>query len=950
MKKLLLSILIAISQLVVFAQAGSGWEWASTSGVAVAPSSEPADLAVDANGNTYAVGQYSTAITLGAYSLPAPTGRDIFIVKYNATGTVQWLKRHTPPTGYNELSKIITVDTDGNFYIGGTDDTPTLSGRAFFAKYDTNGNMLWNKFLSLYEVCGINIGPDGNLILRENGSGVTNMLKVNKTDGTEIWKVETINAGSNGASRFKDMLDAAGNIYYTCFTASAATVKIAGEDFVTTGLVTFIVSLDNSGQKRWVQKIVNIQVQLSYTVDENGRSYIIFGGGGGGTFQGIATTTGSNRYFELNNNGTVVKYSYASPYLASESMFRVKNGFVYSVFTDQAGYAANRAIGDYLFSIPATNTFALAYVVKYDVSNGQAVWVNSFEINGAAWNSGVLNILEIGQNHKVVVGGRYGSSVKFGSNAYSATASGTYPGDLFVAQFDETLTPVPQVTNWTGNAGNGTWSDAANWDNGIPDGTKKTVLPTGLASYPVTIPANAKPAKLEIAAGAKIQLPLNFSAPFGIVNNGTIEINEAGAFTGTFNSTAPIAPSGSGKIVIKNAGLAFYFSGPINQSIELDFTGKAATYGGTINGDLILTKGILDFSIDLYPLVVNNVVGGSATSYVAGKLTRKVIGNGNYNYPVGTTDRYAPVNLQLNNIVGPQNIAVSFTKTINGSAPNTTAGGKTVTTLLNTGIWTVAPDISLSSGNYGITLAGTGYSNGVADANNYVVLKRNNSSSAWGFYGDNGAATQNVGIVTATAGNITGFSDFAIGIASGSVPATLPVKLIDFSAKANGQSVQLNWETASELNNDKFIIERSADGNHFVQLAEVKGKGMASFYNYHDAAPVNGYNYYRLKQVDFDGTATNSEVKTVKFTLTEEMVKIYPNPVISSFHITRNGNEIVTLSLVDFTGKKILNITKPEVEVVLPTPIINGIYILYLKYKDGTMSSHKLVVKRNTSY
>ena len=951
MKKLLLSILMIGFHLVSFAQSGAGWDWTSTSGVSFAPASEPTDLAVDANGNTYAVGQYSTAITLGAFSLPAPVGRDIFIVKYNSTGTVQWLKRHVPPTGYNELSKIITVDTNGDFYIGGTDDTPTLAGRSFFAKYDTNGNMLWNKFLTLYEICGINLSADGNLILMENGQGATNILKVNKADGSVIWKVESINAGLNGGSRFKDLMDAAGNIYFTCFTTAATTVKIAGEDIVTTGLASFIVSVDNNGQKRWIQTINNIQVQLGYTVDEQGKSYIVFSGGGGGTFQGIPTVTGTNKYFELDHNGNVVKYSTLSPYLASESMFRVKNGFVYSVLTHQAGYAAARAIGDYIFNIPATSTFALGFVMKYNASNGQNVWVNSFEINGSAWNSGALNILEIGQNNKIAVGGRYGNSIKFGNQTYTAASSGTYPGDLFISQFDETLTPVPQVTKWTGNAANGLWSDAANWDNGVPDGTKKTFIGSGLANYPNAIPSNATPAKIEIAAGAKLQLPLNFSAPLGIINNGTIEINEAGSFTGTFG-TAAIAPTGTGKIVIKNPGLAFYFPTPINQSIELDFNGTVSSYGGTINGDLILTKGIMNISFEVYPLLVNNnIIGGSATSYVAGKLTRKVNTSGGYTFPIGTTDRYAPVNLQLNNITGPQTIVAGFSKTINGAVPNTTAGGKTVSTLLNAGIWTVTPNVALTAGSYAITLGGTGYTNGVTDARNYVVLKRNNSSSTWGFYGDNGISTAVAGVVTATAGNITGFSDFAIGIASGDVPTTLPVKLIDFTAKATDRAVVLTWKTASELNSEKFLIERSTDGKSFESIGVVASKGTTtnlSTYSYQDEQPAKGYNYYRLKQLDFNGDFEYSEIKSVKFDLMIAAAKlsIYPNPVSSSFRLSNTEQLAKFVEVYDFSGKQLAKISNLANEFSLPVQLNSGMYLVKVVYQNNTTSQHKIVVKR----
>lgn len=950
MKKFCLIVWFVLIVTNLKAQSGSGWEWISTSGAtASSPGIEVKDIASDANGNVYSVGRYyNTSLTIGTANLPTAVGSDIFIAKYNASGTLLWLKRHAPSTGHNELGQVIATDASGNVYIGGTDDTPNLSGVSFLAKYDTDGNMIWNEYFSLHEVGGINIAPDGNLIIMESNQTTKNILKINKTDGSTLWTVPNTGAGSNAGTVYKDFVDQNGNIYYTCFASAANTVNIAGESITTTGLASFIASIDNDGQKRWVQTIDNIQIQLGYTTDESGRSYLIFTGGGGGTFQGINTVTNTNRYFELDNTGAVIKYSLTSPYIASKKMFRVKGDNVYGFYIDQAGNAHGVTIGDYMFNLPATPTFALGLLAKYDRTNGQVIWVNSFEVNGSNYNSGSFTAIETAVNNKVIVGGAYGTSVKFGNN--SATATGAlYATDFYLAQFNADNVAAPAVTNWNGNANDGNWSNAANWDNGVPDGNKKTNIPSGISNYPISIPSNATGGKIEIAVGATIRLPLSFSAPAGIINNGTIEISEttSGTFMGTFANN--VKPTGNGKIVFKNDKTTIYLIQALDQSIEINSSAAITSYGGTLNGNLILTNGILNIASS--NLILNgNIMGGSATSYVAGPLSRRISANGNYNFPVGTADRYAPVSLQLKNITGPQNISVTFSKTIGGSAPNIVVGGQTVTSLLNSGIWTISPDIALTGGSYTVTLNGTGFTNQVSDATKYVVLKRTNSASSWGFYGDNGLASQNANMITAMAGNISGFSDFAIGIASGSVVATLPVKLTSFTAKNEVNSVFLTWETSSELNNEKFAVERSEGGIDFIAIGEVKGHSTvqtSSLYNFRDNQPLNGYNYYRLKQIDLNGNFEYSDVRVVKFGIStnEANVKIYPNPVVKILNIDSNI-PVSSVSLYDLYGKKVLGINTSVNKIALPNHLANGVYMLNINFRNGTSAKQKIIVTR----
>ncbi|MBK8226125.1 MAG: T9SS type A sorting domain-containing protein [Flavobacteriales bacterium] len=110
--------------------------------------------------------------------------------------------------------------------------------------------------------------------------------------------------------------------------------------------------------------------------------------------------------------------------------------------------------------------------------------------------------------------------------------------------------------------------------------------------------------------------------------------------------------------------------------------------------------------------------------------------------------------------------------------------------------------------------------------------------------------------------------------------AMLPVELLQFTATPSGSDVQLQWATASELNNAGFHVERSADGVRFDVIAEVEGMGTTqqlTSYESVDHSPLPGLSFYRLRQTDHDGTTTLSEMVAVELKTSEAMA--YPNPV-----------------------------------------------------------------------
>ncbi len=114
--------------------------------------------------------------------------------------------------------------------------------------------------------------------------------------------------------------------------------------------------------------------------------------------------------------------------------------------------------------------------------------------------------------------------------------------------------------------------------------------------------------------------------------------------------------------------------------------------------------------------------------------------------------------------------------------------------------------------------------------------------------------------------------------------AVVPVELVELKAKAQNRQTLLTWRTASEKNNLGFDIEKSVDGQTYEKIGFVKGVGTTQAqqtYSFTDSK-LNQLSYYRLRQVDFDGTAAYSNVVSADYEASNSKVKIYPNPTSNS--------------------------------------------------------------------
>ena len=156
----------------------------------------------------------------------------------------------------------------------------------------------------------------------------------------------------------------------------------------------------------------------------------------------------------------------------------------------------------------------------------------------------------------------------------------------------------------------------------------------------------------------------------------------------------------------------------------------------------------------------------------------------------------------------------------------------------------------------------------------------------------------------------------------------LPIELVSFTASCNGNSVDVKWTTASEKNNDYFILERSYDAVNFSEVTRIAGAGNSieeNNYAYTDYEYYGGSMYYRLKQVDYDGKRIVSETIVVKCTDYEldPVVSVFPNPFRSeiTLSLTNFANKPATVEIFDIMGtlvmSKDIDATGNEYEAVL---------------------------------
>jgi hypothetical protein len=194
--------------------------------------------------------------------------------------------------------------------------------------------------------------------------------------------------------------------------------------------------------------------------------------------------------------------------------------------------------------------------------------------------------------------------------------------------------------------------------------------------------------------------------------------------------------------------------------------------------------------------------------------------------------------------------------------------------------------------------------------------------------------TEPIGIVQSQGTKISAIPSLFLAQLNDRLTAALPVELINFEAKKNQQSVSLSWTTANEKNNAVFQIQHSTNGLDFITIGEVIGSGTSSqlhSYKFEHKQPINGINYYRLKQIDIDGKINFSNIKSISFN--KKRVSIKSN--VNTSHVDVISSEIMStmVSFFNTNGQLVLCKNIQGEERVDISKFSSGLF--FLRTQDG---------------
>jgi hypothetical protein len=487
---------------------------------------------------------------------------------------------------------------------------------------------------------------------------------------------------------------------------------------------------------------------------------------------------------------------------------------------------------------------------------------------------------------------------------------------------------------WTGLA-NEDWFDCKNWQNlRIPTGAVNVSVSGAVANH-ITIDdgipsvPQAECNDLTIASSAKVgaadvQLKVNNSASvlniYGNMANNQIILHTNGNihYKGNFVNNDTYTHNTAGTAIFDGSDAQSLTGTTAFFNMKMDNSSTGLTIGNdiSVNNILTLSDGLINTGTNKVKVENNattSVIGYSMASYINGILRRKVAATGAYDLPVGTASNYELANINLTTSTIDY-LDAKFTSPHSGTAlptsPYLTINNTNLTVLLDYGFWTITPATGTAT-NYDVTLTSMGHTNGGTQPEQHTIVKRADAAGAWASYqaNHNNSTQSGTGTnpITAKLTAMSGFSDFAI---ARSTLGSLPIELMSFEAKPYNEDVLLEWTTASETNNDYFEVERSYNGIDFNSIGIVKGAGNSSTlksYSLTDYEPLTGLSYYKLKQIDYNGDFSFSDIVSILINSKENLV-VYPiyNPDYAATLLIDNpSKEELYLRITDVSGETI---------------------------------------------
>jgi hypothetical protein len=576
-----------------------------------------------------------------------------------------------------------------------------------------------------------------------------------------------------------------------------------------------------------------------------------------------------------------------------------------------------------------------------------------------------------GSISQMVWGGDEPYSYSWSNGSNTKDITGLTPGNYSVTITDAngcTFTNSAIVSSnftgkyWTGNISTA-WNLADNWSPpGIPTSADTVIIPAGVVRMPI-IEAGV--------TGACRFIDLKQGATLTMTSTSALDLHGDVYMNGSF-------VHGNGTVRFIGEAEQHYYSNKKINFYNLIMNNSSATglqmYKSlTVNNTIAFNDGLIFTNNDTI-FATNNSSGSitqhSDTSFVVGKFTRAISSNTNsYIFPLGRyvngEKKQFHCEIVNNMLLGVNSITAYFDYWSPNEDKNIAfvdlLSDVVVDRMFDEGRWIVEPNAQPLAGSYSIKLYMQNFSQ--LEDNNFVILKRplygtkNDWTKGNGIFPERNSPGRRVADGYAKLIGLTSFSEFGGG---GSGGGGLPIKLVDFTGRPQGDDIVLEWKTSVEINNDYFTVERSDNGSRFNIMGTVMGAGNSSIplkYTWIDYEPLTGINYYRLKQTDFDGKFAYLKtiaISNIRPTSVLQVYNLFPNPNDGNFeiefeakhdkkakiHIINSGGEVVR-SYTQQYDKGVVKAMRYQLGEMLSS----GIYTIVIEDGDERHYKKMTVVK-----
>ena len=924
-------------------------------------------------------------------------------VNFNVSGNVNLTKSYF--IGINSGSGNFTSNISGNL-------TTQKSGSTyseFYGILDGNGSATMNisgdfnnqGYFDLIWNTGVTGVGNGNCSLTIAGA-------FNQSDGDfrGIWNATTNNSGSCAITIAN--LNFTGGIFMTTYSCSSAGVN---NSLTVTGQTSITISSGTSiFRGNGMANLSSVANNSSFTLTCNG-STAINGNNTGefspnagygietNIFNSVVNISGGTINFGLVNHTSNTRIIGAVTITGGTIYFSKDQGLATTTLSNNltmSGGAVNQKNNSGKTTVSIAGNFSMSQgtYTLFSPNNTTTSDSNYVSVNGDFNHSGGSirfsnNLNSNGPNVLFINGSEYvlsgngnittdwtGSATTFGYIVFANTTNTNWSQTSTSHRIEHAKYIIANSAKVTVTAGpveiaseNNAGTDFLNIiSSGVLDLKNFSIKSNGISTHTgVTVGANG------ILKTANVNGIFDGTANAAINSTNQMDYSLASNSTIIYNGTDNQKVSGFGNGVATGAqhqygNLVIDFNGTPNS--EYVYLERSTTLRGSLstnNGELRLNS---------FTLTAESA-SGSGTGYVksedntAVNISRLKVGytpsNKNLVFPFGkSSSEIIYLNLNITNNPGSGYVTISTRATGSDNTPlpgtdnvnaitNINPGGADVsTTHVIDRWWEVnAPGVTA---DYTLRYSSAENTTTGSTTTGPFNIQFWNGGNFTKFNSTGNGVTTGVGAISANLTNING----PLVLSSGS--ASLPIKLVQFDAKATGKVVEITWTTAEEKNNDYFNIERSENGQSFEKIEEIDGAGNSNSilkYKTTDDHPLPGITYYRLKQTDFDGKFTYSPIRAVNrgeasavSTPSIEVISFGPNPFSEQFNVnyqlTQGGETKIMLfnmnGQVVFETDKFDDLGSNSFQFTDDRNLAIGNYILQIS--NGSEKISKKIIKK----